>query len=291
MFPLTVVTDPVLTPLQAAVLGAVQGLTELLPISSSAHLYLVPTLLGWPYVGVAFDVAMHAGTLAALVLAFWGDWVRMFRDAIAPEGSPASLPQVDGADDRSVARMQFGMLVVATIPGLVAGRVLSEIEEQLRSVPLQAATLLVFGLLLWLVDRAVTRSEDRRAPGWGTALLVGLAQSLALVPGVSRSGVTMTAGRLAGLSRTAAARFSFMLSAPITLAALLYTGLIKHHGQFAGVPASTLAIGVVTSGVTGFLAIRFLMGLLRRTGFGMFATYRTIVAVLLLGAWFGGFIR
>jgi undecaprenyl-diphosphatase len=215
----------------------------------------------------------------------------MFRDALAPKGSAASLPQVDGLDDRSVARMQFGMLVVATIPGLVAGRVLSEIEEQLRSVPLQAATLLVFGLLLWLVDRAVTRSEDRRAPGWGTALLVGLAQSLALVPGVSRSGVTMTAGRLAGLSRTAAARFSFMLSAPITLAALLYTGLIKHHGQFAGVPASTLAIGVVTSGVTGFLAIRFLMGLLRRTGFGMFATYRTIVAVLLLGAWFGGFIR
>ena len=262
--------EPVLTPLQALVLGAVQGLTELLPVSSSAHLYLVPTLLGWPYAGVAFDVAMHAGTLLALIVAFLQDWRLMLQDAT-------------GSDPvrRSEARAQFFMIVVATVPGLLAGKLLGELEEQMRSVPLQASMLLVFGVLLWLVDRYSRRAEDRRAPGWGTALLVGFAQCLALVPGVSRSGITLTAGRMAGLSRLSAARFSFMLSTPITLAAVLYTGLLKSRHLFALVPASTLLIGVASSAVFGFLAIRFMLRLLRHTGFGAFAAYRVILALAL----------
>jgi undecaprenyl-diphosphatase len=266
----------VLTPLQAVVLGAVQGLTELLPVSSSAHLYLVPTLLGWPYAGVAFDVAMHAGTLLALLAAFFDDWLKLARDAF---GADREL-----SDD---ARLAFGMLVVATVPGLVAGKVLGDLEEKLRSVPLQASMLLVFGILLWAADRFSKPGRETRTPGWGPALAIGFAQCLALVPGVSRSGITMTAGRATGLSRLSAARFSFMLSMPITLAAVLYTGLLKSRHLLAEMPVSTLAIGVLSSAVFGFLAIRFMLGLLRKSGFGVFGAYRVVLALGLLTWWYG----
>lgn len=261
-------TEPLLSPLQAAVLGAVQGLSELLPISSSAHLYLVPTLLGWPYAGVAFDVAMHAGTLLALLVAFLDDWLKLARGVFARDSA-----------ERDESRQLFGMIVAATVPALIAGKVIGELEDRLRSVPLQATMLLLFGILLWLADRFTRGQRDGRLPGWGTALFMGFAQCLALVPGVSRSGVTMTAGRTAGLSRLAAARFSFMISLPITLAAVLYTGLLKSRNLLAEVPVGTLLIGVTTSAVFGFLAIRFMLGLLRRTGFGVFAAYRTLLAL------------
>ena len=265
-----IATEPILTPLQAVVLGAVQGLSELLPISSSAHLYLVPTLLGWPYVGVAFDVALHAGTLLALVVAFWSDWVALLTGLRAPSGP-----------ERHEARQLFGMLCVATVPGLVAGKMLGDIEDNLRSVPLQAAMLLVFGILLWAADRFTKAKRETRVPGWGAALAVGFAQCLALVPGVSRSGVTMTAGRISGLSRLSAARFSFMLSMPITLAAVLYTGLLKSSDLMSQVPIVTLAIGVLSSAVFGFIAIRFMLGLLKHVGFGVFAVYRIALALVL----------
>ena len=263
--------DSVLTPLQAFTLGAVQGITELLPISSSAHLYLVPTLLGWRYEGVAFDVALHAGTLVALVAAFLDDWLGMARDA-----NSADLVR------RRDARMLFGVIVLGTIPALIAGKLLDDVADRLRSVPLQAATLSVFGVLLWAADRFSPRSETVRVPSWRTALGVGLAQCLALVPGVSRSGITMTAGRVAGLSRVSAARFSFLLSTPITLAAVAYK-MLSEGGQLLGqLPLSTLLIGMVSSALFSFLAIRFMLGLLRRTGFGVFALYRVALAAGLL---------
>jgi undecaprenyl-diphosphatase len=267
---LLVAAEPVLSPFQAFVLGAVQGLTELLPVSSSAHLFIVPTLLGWPYVGVAFDVALHAGTLVALVAAFLGDWLQLARDMF---GKDLAL--------RTDARNAFGMIVVATIPGLIAGKMLGDLEDKLRSVPLQATLLLVFGILMWLADKLAGRGRDGRAPGWGTALGVGFAQCLALVPGVSRSGITMTAGRAAGLSRLACARFSFMVSIPITLAAVMYELLLKSRNLVAEVPVTTLAIGVVSSAFFGFIAIRFMLSLLRKAGFGGFAAYRVILALAL----------
>ena len=263
--------DSVLTPLQAFILGAVQGITELLPISSSAHLYLVPTLLGWRYEGVAFDVALHAGTLVALVAAFLDDWLGMARDA-----NSADLVR------RRDARMLFGVIVLGTIPALIAGKLLDDVADQLRSVPLQAATLSVFGVLLWAADRFSPRSETVRVPSWRTALGVGLAQCLALVPGVSRSGITMTAGRAAGLSRVSAARFSFLLSTPITLAAVAYKMLKDSDQLLHQLPFSTLLIGMVSSALFSFLAIRFMLGLLRRTGFGVFALYRVALAAGLL---------
>jgi len=260
------------TPLQALVLGAVQGLTELLPVSSSAHLFIVPTLLGWTYQGVAFDVALHGGTLVALVLAFAKDWLALVRDAFSPEAALASE-----------ARGLWLKLVVCTIPAAVAGKLLNDLaEEKLRSLPLQAATLFVFGLLLWAADRFRPPGRDTRAPGWGPSLAMGLAQCLALVPGVSRSGVTMTAGRTTGLSRLSAARFSFMLATPITFGALL----LKIRDVPHDVPASTMAIGVASAAVFGVLAIRVLLRLLRNAGFGVFFAYRAALALGILAFWF-----
>jgi len=276
MIPLVAATsgalaDSTLTPVRAAVLGAVQGLTEFLPVSSSAHLYLIPRLLGWKYSGVAFDVALHGGTLLALLLAFARDWWQLLRDAFARD--PAR---------RGEAWRLWGWLALATVPGAVAGKLLeSAAEHALRSLPLQAVMLTVFGFLLWAADRFLPPGRDTARPGWGVALGLGFAQALALVPGVSRSGVTITAGRAAGLSRMSAARFSFLLATPITLGAVLLKARDLPHD----VPATTLAIGVVTSAVVGMLAIRWLLRWLQRAGFGVFFLYRTLLGIGLLVAW------
>lgn len=259
------------TPLQAAVLGAVQGLTELLPVSSSAHLYVVPTLMGWPYAGMAFDVALHGGTLIALVVAFWSDWLNMFRDAFSSDSVVARE-----------ARMLWAKLVVATIPAAIVGKVFGDlIEFHTRFLPLQAATLAVFGLLLWLADRFRPPGLETRTPSWGAAIGMGFAQCLALVPGVSRSGITMTSGRVSGLSRVSAARFSFLLATPITFGAFL----LKLPDVPREMPFTTLAIGVVSAAAFGVLAIRLLLGMLRIRGFGVFFAYRAVLALGILAFW------
>ncbi len=262
------VADSMVTPARAAVLGAVQGLTEFLPISSSAHLYAIPELLGWKYEGLAFDVVLHWGTLVALLAAFWRDWLDLARDALAGAGAR-----------RSQARGMLLRLAVASAPGAVAGVLLQDVAESaLRSLPLQAVMLVVFGFLLWFVDRARPSGRAESAPGWGTSLLVGAAQALALVPGVSRSGVTMTAGRAAGLDRVSAARFSFLLATPITFGA----GLVEIGRLPDGLPAATLAVGVITSAVVGLLAIRGLIRWLSRAGFGAFFAYRVALAAVIV---------
>jgi undecaprenyl-diphosphatase len=255
---------------QAIVLGAVQGLTEFLPVSSSAHLYVVPELLGWKYAGLAFDVALHWGTLLALLLAFGRDWFLLARNALV--GAP---------DARRKAWVLWARLSVASVPGALAGVLLKDVAETaLRSLPLQAAMLFVFGFLLWWVDRVTPERTRADIPGWGTCLLVGTAQALALVPGVSRSGITITAGRAARLDRVSAARFSFLLATPITFGA----GLLELRHLSPELPASTLAIGVVTSALVGVLAIRFLLRWLARGGFAGFFAYRTALALVLVAA-------
>jgi undecaprenyl-diphosphatase len=257
-----------MSPFQAAVLGAVQGLTEFLPISSSAHLYVIPTLLGWPYAGVAFDVALHWGTLLALLAAFWKDWVTLARDALAGP-----------RPERDTARSTWLKLAVASVPAAIAGLLLEDLADtRLRALPIQAATLVVFGFLLWWVDRARPAGHEIRDPGWRTCLIMGSAQALALVPGVSRSGVTITSGRACGLARVSAARFSFLLATPITFGA----GLMKMKDLSPDLPAVTLAIGVVSAAVTGFLAIRGLIRWLGRAGFGVFFAYRLALAAVIL---------
>ena len=215
-----------MSPIQAAVLGAVQGLTEFLPVSSSAHLYVIPTLLGWPYAGVAFDVALHWGTLLALLAAFWRDWLTLARDAVG-----------GAAPERATARATWLKLAVASVPAALAGLLLEDLADStLRALPIQAATLAVFGFLLWWVDRSRPVGRELRDPGWGTCLVMGSAQALALVPGVSRSGVTITAGRASGLAKVSAARFSFLLATPITFGA----GLLKTRDLSPDVPAAPL---------------------------------------------------
>ncbi len=258
-----------MSPFQALILGIVQGLSELLPISSSAHLYAIPTLLHWPYAGVAFDVALHWGTLLALVVAFWGDWWGMLRDAVSP--APAT---------RAAALTLIGKLALASVPAAIAGVLLGEkAEMMLRSLPLQAAMLAVFGAVLWWVDRAAP-STRQGTPDWGRAIGMGAAQALALVPGVSRSGITITAGRAGGLDRVSAARFSFLLATPITFGA----GLLELRHLPHDLPLGTLAIGVGAAAITGFFAIRGLLAWLGRAGFGWFFAYRVAFAGVLLFA-------
>jgi undecaprenyl-diphosphatase len=269
-----VVADTTLTIGRAAVLGTVQGLTEFLPVSSSAHLFIVPKLLGWGYHGVAFDVALHGGTLLALLFAFAGDWWRLATGLVTPN-----------AERRGAAWRLLAWLAVATVPGAIAGKLLEDAAEYaLRSLPLQAVMLIVFGFLLWAVDRWRGEGRETMAPGWGTALLMGFAQALALVPGVSRSGVTITAGRAAGLARVSAARFSFLLATPITLGAVLLK--VRHMPH--DVSRAALAVGVVTSALVGLLAIRGLLRWLQRAGFGVFFAYRAALGLALLAVAFRG---
>lgn len=253
---------------QAVVLGIIQGLTEFLPISSSAHLYVVPTLLGWSYPGLAFDVALHWGTLVALLLAFWKDWWSLSRDAIA--GAP---------DAKRAARGFWVRIAVASVPAAIAGLALEGLAEtHLRALPIQAVTLTVFGFLLWWVDRVAPSRPGTGPPGWRPALIMGFAQALSLVPGVSRSGITITAGRAAGLTRVEAARFSFLLATPITFGA----GILKMDDLSTDLPAAVIAAGVVSSAVVGLLAIHGLLRWVARAGFGAFFAYRVALAAILV---------
>jgi len=256
--------------LQAAVLGVIQGLTEFLPVSSSAHLYVIPTLLGWHYAGVAFDVALHWGTLLALLVALGGTWLGLFRDALA--GPP---------DRRSTAWSTLFKLAVASIPAAVAGFLLQDAADHwLRNLPLQAAMLVIFGFLLWWVDRSRPAGEESthgplEVPGFGACFAVGCAQALALVPGVSRSGVTITAARAFGIPRVSAARLSFLMATPITFGA----GLLELRHLPHDLPVPILAVGVAAAAVTGVIAIRGLLAWLQRAGFAGFFIYRVIFAL------------
>jgi len=262
---------------QAIVLAIVQGLSEFLPISSSGHLVLIPHFLGWPDQGLAFDVALHLGTLAALILYFRGSLVTLLR------AWGASIVQRTPTRESRLA----WQLLVATIPVSIVGLLFNHyIEEHLRQPLFIAGTLTFFGLLMYVADRWGRGGRTEFDVSWPEAIAIGCAQALALMPGTSRSGITMTAGRAFGLTRLASARFSFLLSMPITLAAVMYTLLLKSRELSNTMPVTTLLVGVVTSAVFGFLAIRFLLGVLRRTGFGVFALYRVLLGLALF-AWWG----
>jgi undecaprenyl-diphosphatase len=261
-----------MTILQAVVLGLVQGLTEFLPVSSSAHLALAPWLLGWRDPGLAVDVALHLGTLVAVVWYFRHDWVELARAA----GQLARVRRVRTPADRRVL-----LLAAATLPAGVAGVLLKEYAETVFRHPAITATMLiVLGVLLWLVDRL---AGTRRALDDLTvrdAWLIGFAQVCALVPGVSRSGATMTAARALGLDRGAAARFSFLMSLPIIAAAVLFKlpDVLRDGGAFG-----PLAAGIAAAAVSSWLAITVLLRFIARNSFGVFAVYRVVLGVVVLG--------
>ena len=261
-----------LTIWQALILGTLQGLTEFLPVSSSAHLSLTPWIFGWEPAGLEFDLALHVGTLVALLSYFRAEWAMLIR------GGFTLLRQGKPVDDPS-RRALF--IVIATIPAGIAGLLLEDLAETAFRAPIVTAiALIVMGALLWLVDAKAPRDRTRATMTWRDALLVGLAQCLALVPGVSRSGSTITAGRALGLDRTDAAVFSFLMAMPIILAAAIFK--VPSALRETGVTAPLLA-GVAASAISSWLAIAVLLRYVSRHSFGIFAVYRLALGALILG--------
>ena len=257
--------------LQIVILALVQGLTEFLPISSSAHLILVPVLTDWPDQGLAFDVAVHAGTLAAVVLYFRRELARMlvewfvsFKGGLTPD-----------------ARLAWAVLI-GTIPVGLAGLIFKGvIETQLRSPMVIAVATIVFGLLLWYADRTGRRSKDEYGLQLSDVLIIGLAQALALIPGTSRSGITITMGRFLGFSPEAAARFSFLLSIPVIAAAGGYGALRVATGD-APIDWLQFALAMGLAALAGWLCIAAFLALLRRVGLLPFVVYRLVLGLALL---------
>src|SRR5262252_7228673 len=239
-----------MTTFQAIVFGAVQGITEFLPVSSTAHLILLPWFLGWPDPGLAFDVALHIGTLVALLIYFRAEWIALTLSA---------FDLIRGRTEDANARMAL-LIIIGTIPGAIAGALFEHrVEDSLRSPLVIATTLILLAIVLVIAELKGRRKKDLYDLSTADAITVGCAQALAIVPGVSRSGVTITAGLFRGMKRDAAARFSFLLSTPLIAgaAAKKTVEIIRD-----GLPQSDVvpfALGIITSAIVGMIAIKILL--------------------------------
>lgn len=258
----------------AIFLGLLQGITEFLPISSSGHLALVESFLGIEEAGLTFDVALHLGTLVGVIIYFRRDFILMFRALV-------KLRQLS-AEERS-QRLLALYVCLGTIPAVIAGYVLKDAAETVFRAPvLIAGTLAGAGLLLLLADKWGTHQRPMKSLGIIDVVIIGFAQAIALVPGVSRSGITMTAGLMRGLNRMSAARFSFLLSAPVILGAGVYNlPAIIRQGSEAGQQGFYLA-GFIAAAVSGYLVIAFLLRFVQSHSFAVFAYYRFVLAGLVL---------
>jgi undecaprenyl-diphosphatase len=278
--------------LAAAVLGIVQGLTEFLPISSSAHLILVPWMLGWKPEGLVFDVSLHLGTALAVLCYFWKDWVLLAREGI--------LGLITGEPFGNAERRLAWFIVVGTLPAAVLGLLFEKkVEEWLRSPLVTVATLAAFGVVLYVADRRSGRWRSMDKFTWGDSILIGISQAIALIPGVSRSGITMSTALFRDADRTSAARFSFLLATPVIVGAGFLEGwhlLRALRGPVSvaiGGPAEVvvidwgvLAMGVTCAAVTGFLCIRYFLRYLQTRTFLPFVIYRFVLAVAVLVLYF-----
>jgi undecaprenyl-diphosphatase len=268
--------------LQALIMGIAQGLTEFLPISSSGHAILIPYLLGWEdpsrqsfIESLAFSVVLHAGTLAALLVYFRQDWMRMI---------PAFFASIR---DRSLAddpdRRLIWLLVLSTLPAAVIALFLNDLAETaFRQAGLVAVTLVIGAAIMWSADRWGPRTHTIDRLTRKGAVGIGFAQALALVPGISRSGISMSAGLFAGLDRADAARYSFLMATPITAMAVAYEGLKLIRGDVGGADPAAMIVGVISSFVAGILAISVLLRYLRRNSFTIFVVYRLVLAAVVL---------
>ena len=264
--------------IQALIMGLVQGLTEFLPVSSSGHLILVPWLFGWkdPFItSLEFSVTLHMGTLLALLVFFWRDWVRLI---------PAGLASIR---DRSLRgdpdRKMAWLLVVATIPAVLVGPLFNDTLESWVREPARVALMLCVGAaILWLADRWGTKLREMDSITFGGALGIGVAQVLALVPGISRSGISISAGLFLGLTREAAARFAFLMATPVVAGAGVWEArkLLTHDAAAPNPSAGLMAIGFIAAAISGLLAIRFMLEFLKRRPVTVFVLYRVAAAVL-----------
>jgi len=255
-----------MTPLQAIALGIIQGLSEFLPISSSAHLALAPWLFGWEDPGLAFDVALHLGTLIAVLWYFRTEWAALIRAAFGI----ITTGRIETPEKRRVV-----YLIIATIPGAIGGYLLqSQAASTFRSPELIGYALIAMGIILWLVDKLSAQARVLGEMRWVDALLIGLSQVIALIPGVSRSGATMTTSRGLRFDRESAAEFSFLMSMPIIAAAIVVEG---PKALAEGGLTNEIMSGVVASAISGWLAISILMRYVSRHSYGIFAFYRVVL--------------
>jgi undecaprenyl-diphosphatase len=265
---------------EAIVRGVVQGVTEFLPVSSSAHLILIPWFLGWEDLGLGFDTALHFGTLISLVWFFRAEWIEFARAA----GRILTRRKQESGD-----RMVL-FILVATVPGALAGLLAEDfVESRLRSPLVPGVTLIVLALVLLLAERLGSRQKQFPDITWADAILIGLAQALALIPGVSRSGVTITAALFRGLRREPAARFSFLLSTPIIAGAAGTKILDMVSSPGTRGEGAMLLAGVATSAVVGYLAIRFMLRFLATNTTYVFIAYRIVLGIVVLLAFWWGF--
>lgn len=258
---------------QSIILGIVQGLTEFLPISSSAHLNLFPWVFGWQEMPESFDVALHIGTLLAIIIFFFKDWVKLIKGAY--NQTIKKKPSTEGKI--------FWYLVISTIPAGILSLVLDKISSKLFENSLDvemlviAITLIVMGIILYIVDKKAKTTTKYENITFKQSLLIGVSQALAAAfPGVSRSGITMTVGRAVGVDRESAAKYSFLLATPITLAAVIFD--LK-----AFTIDLSFFIGILTSFIVGILIIKFLLEYLKKGSFKIFAIYRVIVGLIVIG--------
>jgi undecaprenyl-diphosphatase len=261
---------------QVVVLSIIQALTEFAPVSSSAHLALAPWLFGWKDPGLTFDVALHAGTLAAIVIYFFRDWVQIVGQGLGLRaGSDPQLKQ---------NRALLWLLAVASIPiGLIGYLFNKQADTTWRNPYLIGAMLILVGIVMWIAERRGAGNKPMSQIGWADGLTIGVAQALAVIPGASRSGVTIVAGLFRGLDRETAARFSFLLSVPaIAAAALKKAWDIHKHGGIPPDMKIPFLLGIVLSGVLGAVVIAVFLRYLRRNSLMLFVYYRIVFGIIVI---------
>jgi undecaprenyl-diphosphatase len=262
---------------QAFILGMVQGLGEFLPISSSAHLIITPWLFNWTDPGLAFDVALHWGTLLAVLLYFWQDvWLII-------KGFYHSLFKATRDLQNNIYQKLSWLLIIASIPGAIIGKLLeSQAENAFRNPLLIASTLSVMGVVLFLADKFGSKLKNLNHISWLNSLILGLSQALAVIPGISRSGATITAGLFQGFTREDAAKFSFLMSIPIIFGA----GILKLPDIASEANHLPLVVGFISAAIFGFLSIKFLMQYISHRSYALFSGYRIALAALIVMVYF-----
>ncbi|HUA87570.1 MAG TPA: undecaprenyl-diphosphatase UppP [Bryobacteraceae bacterium] len=261
----------------AIILGIVQGLTEFLPVSSSAHLIIIPWILNWDDGGLTFDVALHVGTLAAVVVFFFRDWVQIIGQALGIRNGPDPIL----AKNRGL----LWLLAAGTIPGAIAGVLFEkQAESAFRSPYIIATAAIGVGLIMWWADSAGRKLKDIGKVSMADSLTVGCAQAFAIIPGVSRSGSTILAGLFRGMDRPTAARFSFLLSTPIIAgaAAKKFWDVMKHGGGIPHDMQMAFLAGIVASAIVGCLTIAFFLNFLRRRSLAVFVWYRILFGIMVI---------
>ncbi len=255
--------------LQAIIYGIIQGLGEFLPISSTAHLVLATEFLGWEeHPGLAFDVALHMGTVIAVVFFFWKDWIRLIK---------AGLTDIKSNDGKL-----FWFIMLACIPGGVLGVLFEEqIETTFRDPLIIGIMLIVMGIVLYAADKLAKTDVSLKDIGFKRSFLIGVSQAIAMIPGVSRSGITMATGRAFRINREDSARFTFLLSTPFIFLSGVYKAKDIINQQIDAVP---LFFGITTAAIVGALSIKFILGYLKTKGYGLFVIYRIILGVIVIAA-------